>query len=312
MFPGGRKMIDEVLVQDLIAAPVQNWPLLIERASVLRDLSNYPRLNRCQVHTAAAALNVGPRRIYSLIKAYRQRLKGAPARGPQTGKHFHIDCAKEQVIAEAIKRAGPSARFRDVWRYVQEVSRERDIDLPSESAVKTRFGKAPVAIDLAGRLNTCCDYIADLCTLELNLKSPAGAAGTAHLLAVVETSSAAVVHYEVFRGAPAKVQIASSLATFVTSSSVPNTRPSIGLTWDGADESLVEHVRAKGWAIDHASASRKLTAGYAITAVFGLRLGRIPLRTARSRTDIRTEFPTAPADIAAVVLKRVLEQRGAS
>src|SRR3546814_20511904 len=78
-----------------------------------------------------------------------------------------MDERKETVIAQAIEVAGAAARMRDVQALAAQLSAERGVERPSQTSIRTRFGRRPTEVDIVNRLKPDCDLVIDLCPLAI-------------------------------------------------------------------------------------------------------------------------------------------------
>jgi len=305
--------VDEILVDDLIASPVQSWAQLLSRAEILRCLSRKPSISIAEADETARQLNISRRRVFSLLRAYRNRVAGALASGPRTGQHDHIDEVKENIIAQALVRAGPAARYRDVWQHVVEISHTLGRTPPSQTSVKTRFGRCPAKVDLAKRLNADCDFIVDMCELEIWFQGRGGRRDDdpepAHLLAVIEVSTGTLIHHRLFAGSPEPSEIAASITTFLRDQPATLMPRRLGLIPLLGSDFPISFAEAKGWTVVPASSVRKLAQGSALKAIFGTRMGRIPIRTGRKVVRRAVQQSRVPMEIASEVVRRLATMR---
>src|SRR3546814_6739083 len=87
----------------------------------------------------------------------------------RNGARRRIDERKETVIAQAIEVAGAAARMRDEQALAAQLSAERGVERPSQTSIRTRFGRRPTEVDIVNRLKLDCDLVIDLCPLAISV-----------------------------------------------------------------------------------------------------------------------------------------------
>src|SRR3546814_4246278 len=100
---------------------------------------------------------------------YTTLVRAAAAHGHRNGARRRIDERKETVIAQAIGVAGAAARMRDVQALAAQLSAERGVERPSQTSIRTRFGRRPTAVDIVNRPKLDCDLVIDLCPLAISV-----------------------------------------------------------------------------------------------------------------------------------------------
>lgn len=304
-------MIDNLLVEDLANAPPQTWALMMQRAPVLERyaaLELTPYLRR----SAAAELRVTPRHFGKLIGSYLARRTGASPARPMTGFGCWIGEAKEQVIAQAITNVGPGARESEVRCEVVRLSVESGVETPSETAIRRRFGRTPFALDLRARLRTDCDVLVDVCGLELNLEDELRVA-PAHLLALIDTNSGRTLTHRLFAGLPGTSEMATMVTDVLTSSMLQAPIfSSICLTNElqAAVGSSALPAACKAYYLPEKNS--RLRTGAAIKAVFGSRIGRVPVRGDPRVWDKPASSAAVPVEAAGSVISHLVAQRNSA
>src|SRR3546814_2035828 len=71
--------------------------------------------------------------------------------------------------SQAIEVAGAAARMRDVQALAAQLSAERGVERPSQTSIRTRFGRRPTEVDIVNRLKLDCDLVIDLCPLAISV-----------------------------------------------------------------------------------------------------------------------------------------------
>jgi hypothetical protein len=299
-------MFDNILIEDLAASPPQVWAQRIEQAEVIAPLASFSKLTVADAERAQAELQISRRYLYQLLNARRERLNGFPARRHGTGAHFHINECQERIIAQAIHRAGPAARHRDVFALAMRMSEQEGIAPPSEKAVRVRFGKHRPNIDLANRFKLECDYIADLCPLGLALTDQQEE-DDGWLLAVVESSRCTIIKHELYVRKPSRPQLLASLANAAATPDFAG-RP-LGLTAAVAAYDLLDLSFYNGTETRQPSNERAVLGGSIIKAICGSSLGRIRIRTEPSR---RSGHRPVTLRLAAAVVGRLIAELNSS
>ena len=302
-------MIDNILVEDLADSPPQLWNKRIRQAAVLRRFDGPSRPSPGQVDKAASELNIKRRQLYALLGARRQRLSGTPALGHGTGRHYHIGLAQEQVIADAIANAGAGARLVAVHREAERLSRTRGTEPPSRTAVRTRFCKGAGVVDLAERLVSECDLIADLGELELAI-CRGGEAVPVHLLAVLDPRSSIVLDHQLYAGRPTVEQFRSWMQSLLADRAIPGMpATAVGLPCSLLHELRDGSVASEQWQLVPTSTRRNLPEGAALHAAFGGRIGRIALRSRPSVPGWPTASDSVPGGAANLVIGYIISCR---
>ncbi|QDP19063.1 hypothetical protein [Sphingomonas xanthus] len=295
-------MFDDILLEDLAASPPQVWAQRNEQAEVIGPLASLSKLTVADAERARAELQISRRYLYQLVKARRERLNGLPARGHGTGAQFHIDECQERIIAQAIDRAGPAARHRDVLALAMSMSEQVGIAPPSEKAVRVRFGKHRPNIDLASRFKLECDYIADLCPLGLALADEKGEAD-AWLFAAVESNRCTIITHDLYIGKPSRHQLLASLANAAAAPDFAGRPLSLSAAVEAYN--LVDLSLDNGAELRRPSRGKAIVGGSIIKAVCGSSLGRIRIRTEPSR---RSGYRPVTLRLAATVVGRLISE----
>ncbi len=298
-------MLDEILLDNLVASPPQVWRRRIDQAAIIASLAERGSLTSAEIEEACSSLGIGRRNFYKLLKQRRLRLRGGPPRGYRTGIHFRIGEAKEKIIAEAIAVAGPAAKLADVYEAAVQLSNEREVEPPSETSVRTRFGKRRSNVDLVNRLKLSCNVVADLCPLELTVTDAMGTPRIAWFMALIDARTRRVVSHELYAGQPKVREIGAFLMNSVSCESVLRHQGTVGLTTGFID--LGFGPPAADVAFQRASNSRKLVSGIVIKAIFGRTLGRIRIRIEQTKSIYDVGEPvTLP--IARAIVARAVRQ----
>lgn len=299
-------MLDRILIEDLAASPPQIWSRRIKQAEVIAPLAKLARLNADDVERACAELAISRRQFFNLLKAHRCRLEGGPIRGNATGVHFHLEESKERVIEQAISQAGAAARYTEVLRLAENLAREKGVEPPSETSVRTRFCKPRAGIDLVKRLKLVdCRFVADICALELGVLDHRGRSSGAWLIAVIDTDTGGILHHEIFAGKPLFAQALGVLGMAYSCERERRQNKRIGLTSGLFDLNLLDLSFLNQTTTVMASETRKLVGSSAIRAVWGRSLGRIPIRNERSCWSAELP-PTVPLAAAQQVVTHIV------
>src|SRR3546814_19711629 len=59
--------------------------------------------------------------------------------------------------------------MRDVQALAAQLSAERGVERPSQTSIRTRFGRRPTEVDIVNRLKLDCDLVIDLCPLAISV-----------------------------------------------------------------------------------------------------------------------------------------------
>lgn len=296
-------MIDNILIDDLAVLPPSAWAKSIERAAVIGPLARSSAVTSADQKAASARLGIGRRQFYSLLALYRARLTGAPPRGHQAGVHRHIDDRKEAVIAQAISVAGAAARMRDVQALAVKLSAEQGIEQPSQTSIRTRFGKGRHDVDIVNRLELDCDLVVDLCPLAMAVFDGAGNAAIAWLLTLIEPKARRLEAHRIFAGQPRERQVRDFLSDFCASKGELSGLQ-IGFTGhDLIDCAVSLPSSEKQPELKEASTSRKVSPGEVIRALFGSALGRIHIRSEPPKDFAQLGRPVDLAIVRAVAIR---------
>lgn len=299
-------MVDSILVEDLAVTPPQLWPKRIQRFEVLKRIAAIEMPTARQIDDAAARLKLGRRQFYALLARHRRRFVDGNTSGPKTGCHYSIDPSKEALIREALDRAGPGARLVQVCDEAKRLAIQRGMVAPSETSIRTRFGKTQHGVDLRRRLATRCDWLADTAALDLCVEGPVGPF-SAYLFAIVDTCSGAIMHHCLFAGRPSKDDIASAVTVFAERGQSMVGNPQIGLVDSLLGETNGLHLWTN-WRAVKGSQARVLLEGSVIRAAVGSKLGRIALRE-RKTTMSKQGMAPVPLGHAQAVVALVISQR---
>lgn len=295
-------MIDTILIDDLAISPPSAWARRIEQASVIGPLARASAVTSDDQKVASAQLGLGRRQFYNLLASYRARLAGAPPRGHRTGVQRHIDKRKEAVIAQAITVAGAAARMRDVQALAVKLSAEQGIERPSQTSVRTRFGKGRHDVDIVTRLELDCDLVVDLCPLAAAVYDPVGNAAITWIIVLIAPKGRGLVAHQIFACQPSEHQVGDFLSEFLSASNRDRSNVKIGFT--GRD--LIDCASSLPGSgnfpqLKKASTSRKVLPGEVVRALFGSALGRIPIRSEPPKDVARLGSPVDLSVVRAVV-----------
>lgn len=301
-------MIDPLLIEDLACSPPQLWSQLIQRAEVLRPLAQETRLDAAQVNQAMLAMGVKRRRFYDLLERHRARHRGAEPSGPQTGLTYHLEAAAENIIAQALRLADPEARQGEVFRLAMRLSSERGLSPPSETSVRTRWARARAGNRFRQRLQITCDFVADLCALELCVQNEAGLEVPAYLMAMIDCATGRPVHHALFAGEPETSAIGTSIVEYLRrrADALPK-HATLGLSSAFPEEDAHKLRCVNWWSVVPATVKRKVTAGLPLRTSVGHWLGRIRLRADIASWREPVNYAPVPLEIAAAVVRHLLE-----
>lgn len=295
--------MDDILIEDLAASPPQTWARQIEQAAALRSFMARTEINHGEVKATYSKMGISRRHFYLLLAQQRARIAGAPPRGSRQGLQFSIDRRKEDVIAAAIAEAGPSARGKDVYAYAVELAIAREIEPPSRTSVRTRFGKRRRDVDVVGRLQTNCDFIIDVCPVGLSLSDDAGNPCTGWFLALIDTKNACLIAHELYAGQPRASQVRSFLSSSLRWSESDLRRASVGITAPLPNLSIPPSISNHGRSLVSVEL-KKISGGTAVRALYGMAIGRIPIRSKAS--DLADDGSPIPLPIAAAVVRKIV------
>src|SRR3546814_758349 len=172
-----------------------------------------------------------------------------------------MDERKETVIAQAIEVAGAAARMRDVQALAAQLSAERGVERPSQTSIRTRFGRRPTEVDIVNRLKLDCDLVIDLCPLAISVIDDDDNVAMAWLLISIEPQTRRVWAHQIFAGQPRERQVRQFLSDPRSAGNCKWSGRKIGFT----DHELIGFVRSE----EHTSELQSLMRiSY---AVFGLK-----------------------------------------
>src|SRR3546814_14188244 len=97
-FSWRKKLIDNILIDDLAVSPPSAWAKRIEQAVVIGPLARAVAVTAADQEDASSRLGVGRRQFYTLLASYRERLKGASAHGPRNGARRRVVERRETGI----------------------------------------------------------------------------------------------------------------------------------------------------------------------------------------------------------------------
>ncbi len=294
-------MIEEVLIDELVISPPQVWARKLRQASVIYPLAKRAIVSPRELNQACAELGIGRRRVTQLLNMARARFAGAPPRGDMTGVHSQLHDNSEQLIGYAMSLAGAAARQRDVSALVRQLSHERRIVPPCETAIRNRFSRRRSRINLVDRLSLSCDVVADLCPLALTVLDKSDVPEVAWLLAIVEARTAAIVRFDLYAGKPSAGE-ARRLIAQVDSMLEGESR--IGVT-ASLLKLLAKDQGGDVVGLRSASSVRHLSGGSVIRAVCGRSVGRVPLRAEKS-AESRHEIPPVLLGVSKLIIKRMI------
>ena len=293
-------LYDWIVIDELTASPPQNWNRILLRWRILAPHICRNNLTRREVDRIAEAAQISRRQVYADLRKYRHYVSGDPVKGPMTGVHYHICQRQEQVIAEVIENMSGGAKLHEVIKEIGRICARRQVNIPSATAIGTRFGKVSAAVNLKGRLITRCDAVLDICGLPIESRDHDGNVRSLHLLTILDTLDGAVLNYRLSVGFPPPREVQNLIAAYAKES--PS---SIRLLLTKAFADSVEILSAgipAGVVLDY---SRNIRAGRAIKAALGSRLGRIKLRIDQKTWAHGSELPPVDFSMADAVIRRL-------
>lgn len=243
----------------------------------MRQLASSDRCTGRELKRAADEMGVRMRQAAGLLRAYRERIRGRPARENRTGCHYRLDTRSEALIQDAIAVAGSDARLSDVLREIHPLARTRSLSVPSEKAIRARFGDRPLEVDLGGRLSTSCRFIADLVELDLPLSQDKdGEPRNAHLLAMIDVEQGSILAFELCPGAP---PLSASLRSLETMRKDLRFDDDLGV---GLPDNMLGDLQRSGCSSGRGhyvsiARDRYTANGSALAALLGRKIGRIRL-----------------------------------
>lgn len=298
-------MFDNILIEDLARAPATTWPRLIGRAPTLRRLCEWETPSAAQIKEACAELAVGRRQLFALIAEFRIRLAGVPASGPQTGVNCRIDEKQERAIRDAKRNLRPTARQCEIYREAKRLSIERGISPPGDTAIRRRFDRGVGPIDLSRDLRQDCGLVIDQCALDLNVITADGGAAPAHLLVFVDPRTSCAIDHELYAGCPTPTQLTDAVARIVLARAEGN--PRVRLI---APATLAETISLAGLPAHFIKpVSRPRVVGFAISAIYGRRIGRIQIRSQTRHWGREVQSDPIALDVCVQVVRYLIEER---
>lgn len=301
-------MNDWLLIEDLASVAPATWRERIERFEVLRPLAAKIRITAKELTDAMATMSVGRRQFYSLLKRHRMRLAGAPATRPGTGLSYHLDEATEGVISQAIAEAGPATRQVDIIRLAARISAERGLAAPSDTSIRTRLKRSHDRDHFRQKLSVTSDYVADVCALDLLVDGGEDRVGSAHLLAIIDSSNGELSHYHLFAGVPSRPEVRETVLEFFDRRTGPTPQHStLGLSSAFSDEDA-RNLRVGWWSVVPASAHKRVAAGIALRASVGHWLGPIQLRPRAGCCSSAKKIDPVPLVLAATVVDFLIQK----
>src|SRR3546814_16775382 len=112
-FSWRKKLIDNILIDDLAVSPPSAWANRIAQAVVIGPLARAVAVTAADHEDASVRLGVGSRQFYHLIASSSERLKGASAYGHRTAAGRQIDERTAQVIVPETDVFGAARRRRE-------------------------------------------------------------------------------------------------------------------------------------------------------------------------------------------------------
>src|SRR3546814_3491650 len=76
--------------------------------------------------------------------------------------------------------------MRDVQALAAQLSAERGVERPSQTSIRTWFGRRPTEVDIVNRLKLDCDLVIDLCPLAISVIEDDENVAMASLLILIE------------------------------------------------------------------------------------------------------------------------------
>src|SRR3546814_17379556 len=88
--------------------------------------------------------------------------------------------------------------MRDGQSLAAQLSAERGVERPSQTSIRTRFGRRPTEVDIVNRLKLDCDLVIDLCPLAISVIDDDDNSAMAWLLISIETQTRRVWAPQIF------------------------------------------------------------------------------------------------------------------
>lgn len=292
----GKKMSEEIVGQ-LAALPPNQWAQFLKRFSVVDRYLRLLSPTSDDVDRSAAELMIGPRSFFRLAAAARQFRAGISPPPSQKGFHSHLHPRTQYVIEEVRLELGPAARDTEILAECRKRCGEIDIPAPSMSAIRTRTGKRPAIVDLAGRLRREADLVLDSSTLDLVVSGHQGQIATAALTTLIHMESAQTLGFHVGAGVPDVSDVAMTVLHALSPEMREGTAPArtLELLITGNLHKLqpvIDQFMGTGRMSVDVEQSQGLRPAAAITASLGRRIGRIPIAPRRrSKPDPKLAVP---------------------
>lgn len=300
-------MSDVLLIEDLANSPPQEWATLIMRGPTIQRLANARKTKITEIQEEAAHLGISSRTLFRLISQRRRRLAGGSPRRPMTGMSYGLSEEKERVIADAIVNAGTDARLVDVYNEAVRLSEERYISAPSETSIRTRFGK-PRPANWRARLGISFDYVVDLCGLDLSVYRVAGERLPAHCFCLLDASNGKMLAHRLFAGTPDPTEMAEIIADCLAARAIDSSN-GVGVGFPPALARLAALINRSlpPSTMTCLPMAKAIRPGYVIKAAVGSRVGRVAIKCGTPERLPPAPWEPVPFEIAALVIAHAIE-----
>lgn len=287
----------------LAELPPVKWKEALRRLEVLKAYEAIPNPTSEDAEAHATKLGISVRRFYGLVKASRMLNERGHARPFRQGQHAHIPAEVNRIIEETRRELGSEVPHRAVELEVARRCRVLGFDPPRAATVRRRIVGA--GADLRIRLARRFDLVLDISPMGLDVTDRSGQAAVAMLTGLLSWEAGEVLATRVSAGWPSIDDVLSLLHEGVARS---NTEPTLVATGTLADTltTVEQTLAAMGLKFD-LGASHGLRPGLALTTVFGLRIGKVPLMPKRSSAPSLEK--AVPLDLARKVIARLVAVR---
>ncbi|MBB5716250.1 hypothetical protein [Sphingomonas aerophila] len=242
--------------------------------------------------------------FYNLVRIFRLRQEGEQVRASSQGRHEHLAPEVAQAVEDAIAELGPGAIEAQVRNRSAEICRERGLPQPSRNAVWTRFGRPNQAFELGPRLGVSAGAILDCCPLAIDVEQD-GHSYPANLLTLVDVSTGVMPGRALIAGLPTPDDVIRVLRKH------PNAKGASIVSSSGIPPQVVGELSQNPDRSVSIAPIRSLRAGAATRAIFGLRIGRVPLAPRRKEVGGPDVPPPLPFDQVREVVHALVDERNA-
>jgi hypothetical protein len=303
-----KKMVDEIILNDLANTSCKNWKKVIDRHRVLGEYCRIGRPSTTDADHCANHLGISRRMFYRLVKRHGAKLTGTFGRVDRRRPDIAIGQHQEDLIADAIAQAPAGASVTEVCELVGQLGCQRGIAVPCEATVKKRLRNGDDVAGLNGRLTGQRNWVLDACATDVAIRD-GERARWAWLFALIDCRSGEILRHA-FVGRLSRPSEVGSLFTNIAEilSSEIGAERSLGLA------SCLEHhadtlaCLLRPHQIQVLPIGSELRSGEAIQRILGIKLGKVCLRTMHERSAPSVEN-AVPIDVGSAVVAKLIQQR---